>query len=763
MTRMPFFRFCFAAALATLLVGCPDNTGVAPSGAGDDASPPPPDMGPMEMSVPDVPDVASLEEGPGPLSPRVQNETCRLPPAPPVGAMRLERAFPELTFERPLWMGYAPNDDRFVYFVEQAGRILVADAENPVTTEVFFEEEVRRGHNEEGLLGLAFHPDYVENGRFFIYYSASNPVRTVLSELRRSAARETVADPTTERVLLEIDQPFGNHNGGDIQFGPDGYLYVAVGDGGAGGDPLGNGQNPETLLATVLRIDVDSEDPGCGTPYGIPEDNPFAMERCQPGVTPAGAPEVFAWGLRNVWRMSFDKGTGALWGGDVGQDAREEINIIENGHNYGWSQVEGDICFQGDCDLEVFSEPVYAYDHDEGKSVTGGYVYRGSRLPELWGKYIFGDYETGRIWALERVPGGPPEVTPLTHSRRRIVSFGESPNGELYVVTFDADIQQLERVDPPMNLEPFPQRLSETGCYSDIANLVLAPGVVRFDVNSPLWTDGAVKLRSVALPPGETMYYQPDGAFGLPLGTVVLKTFTLEDGAGNVRRLETRVIHRDPNGWNGYTYRWEDDQQDAVLLDGALTEEVEGPTGRFTWIYPSRAQCDHCHVERFGYAVGLASRQLNRLYDYEGGTFNQLAAFAGAGLMEQAPEALPSTLPAFPDPHDDSASLEARVRGLLDANCASCHLPDGPTDAEIDLRVTTPFEEMKLCNIEPTRGESGIENAMLLAPGEPIRSVLVERMRTRGEGQMPPLGTSIIDGFGSALVGAWIEEMEGCP
>ena len=157
MTRMPFFRFCFAAALATLLVGCPDNTGVAPSGAGDDASPPPPDMGPMEMSVPDVPDVASLEEGPGPLSPRVQNETCRLPPAPPVGAMRLERAFPELTFERPLWMGYAPNDDRFVYFVEQAGRILVADAENPVTTEVFFEE------NQDGQASRASLEEALEN------------------------------------------------------------------------------------------------------------------------------------------------------------------------------------------------------------------------------------------------------------------------------------------------------------------------------------------------------------------------------------------------------------------------------------------------------------------------------------------------------------------------------------------------------------------------------------------------------------------------
>ena len=715
----------------------------------------------MEMGAPPDAGGPNYEEGPGPLSPRVENETCRLPAAPPVGAMRLVRAFPELSFNRLLWMGSAPNDDRFIYFVEQDGRILVADAGNPVSTKVFLEEEVRRGHNEEGLLALAFHPDYLQNGRFFIYYSASNPRRAVLSELRRSAARESVADPTTERVLLEIEQPFGNHNGGDIQFGPDGYLYLAVGDGGAGGDPLGHGQQATTLLATMLRIDVDSEDAACGTPYGIPADNPFAAERCQPGVAPAGAPEVFAWGLRNVWRMSFDRATGELWAGDVGQDEREEIDIVENGHNYGWNQMEGAICFRGNCDPEAFTAPVYDYDHDDGKSVTGGFVYRGSRLPELWGKYIFGDYETGRIWALERVQGGPPEVTLLTYSRKRISSFGEGPDGELYVLTFDDNVQQLERAAPPMNLEPFPERLSETGCFSDTANLVLAPGVIPYDVNSPLWSDGAIKLRALALPRGGQMTYDADGVFGLPVGSVLIKTFTLENPAGQIRRIETRMMRRDPNGWNGYTFRWDEDEQDAVLLSGKLSEDIEGQSGVIDWGYPSRAQCDHCHVERLGYAAGITTRQLNGLYDYPGGTFNQLAALAGAGYLT-LPGA-PSTLPAIPDPHDDSASLDARVRGLLDVNCAMCHQPDGPADAETDLRAMTPLEDMELCNVEPLRGDMGIENALLLAPGDPGRSVLLERMRVRGEDQMPPIGSSIIDGFGSALVGAWIQELPGCP
>jgi len=709
----------------------------------------------------DAPGPNQYEQGPGPLSPRVENENCRLPPAPPVGAMRLASAFPNLSFDRLLWMGAPQNDDRFIYFVEQGGRILVADAGNPAQTKVFLEEEVRRGHNEEGLLGMAFHPDYTENGRFYIYYSASNPVRTVLSEFQRSAARESVADPTTERVLLDISQPFGNHNGGDIQFGPDGFLYVAVGDGGAGGDPLGHGQQTNSLLGTILRIDVDNADPACGTAYGIPEDNPFAAERCQPGVAPMGAPEIYAWGLRNIWRMSFDRSTGELWAADVGQDAREEIDIIENGHNYGWNQVEGDRCYRGNCDLDAFAAPVFTYGHDLGKSVTGGYVYRGSRLPELWGKYIFGDFETGRIWALERIPGDAPEVTLLTHSRQRISSFGEAPDGELYVLTFDADVQQLERAAPPMNLEPFPERLSQTGCFSDTANLVLAPGVIPYAVNSPLWSDGALKSRAMALPRGTQMTYQADGTYVLPVGTVLIKTFTIDDPNGRNLRLETRMTRRDPNGWNGYTFRWEEDQQDAVLLAGKLAEEVQGPTGAFEWAYPSRAQCDNCHVERLNYAAGITTRQLNRLYDYDGGTFNQLAALAGAGYLE-IPQA-PSTLPSFPDPRDNDATLDARVRGLLDANCAMCHQPDGPADAEIDLRSTTPLAETELCNIEPLRGETGIENPLLIAPGEPTRSVLLERMRIRGDDQMPPLGSNIIDGFGSAMVGAWIQEMSGCP
>jgi hypothetical protein len=221
------------------------------------------------------------------------------------------------------------------------------------------------------------------------------------------------------------------------------------------------------------------------------------------------------------------------------------------------------------------------------------------------------------------------------------------------------------------------------------------------------------------------------------------------------------MIRRDANGWNGYTFRWEEDQRDAVLLSGKLNEDVVGEAGAFTWSYPSRSQCDHCHVERLNYTVGVNTRQLNRLFDYDGVTFNQLAALANAGYVT-LPE-LPSQLPKFADPRNNDETLEHRVRALLDANCANCHQPDGPSDAEIDLRETTPFAETKLCNVEPLQGDLDIQNPLLLAPGDPARSVLLQRMLIRGKDQMPPIGSNLVDRFGSAMVGAWIQEMAACP
>ncbi|MDA1280663.1 MAG: PQQ-dependent sugar dehydrogenase, partial [Chloroflexi bacterium] len=251
--------------------------------------------------------------------------------------------------------------------------------------------------NEEGLLGLAFHPAYASNGYFFVYYSAANPRRSVLSRFTVSANPE-IADPVSETIILEVPQPFSNHNGGSLVFGPDGYLYLGLGDGGSGGDPQGHGQNPTTLLGSIIRIDVDTT--SNTKKYGIPAGNPFATSPDGPNDP---RPEIWAYGLRNPWRFSFDRTSGDLWVGDVGQNAWEEVNVVESGGNYGWNILEGKHCFEpsSNCNPTGTILPITEYSHSGGNcSVTGGHVSRSSAIPELTGVYLYADYCSGRIWGL---------------------------------------------------------------------------------------------------------------------------------------------------------------------------------------------------------------------------------------------------------------------------------------------------------------------------------------------------------------------------
>jgi glucose/arabinose dehydrogenase len=291
---------------------------------------------------------------------------------------------------------------------------------------------------EEGLLGLAFHPQYAKNGYLFVNYTASPPRRTVVARYRVSASDPNKADPQSESMLLEIAQPYENHNGGQLAFGPDGYLYIAVGDGGGGGDPHGNGQNLATLLGSMLRIDVDAT--AGGAKYGIPPDNPFASG------TAGERPEIWAYGLRNPWRFSFDPVTQELWAGDVGQDKWEEIDIISKGKNYGWNVMEGTHCHnppQG-CPQAGLELPLHEYGQSGGQSVTGGHVYRGQRLPQLRGAYVFADFIGGRIWRLDRDAQGKAAVSLLAESQLQISSFGVDRDGELYLCAFDGRLYRFE-------------------------------------------------------------------------------------------------------------------------------------------------------------------------------------------------------------------------------------------------------------------------------------------------------------------------------
>ncbi|MEM6841091.1 MAG: PQQ-dependent sugar dehydrogenase [Bacteroidota bacterium] len=355
-------------------------------------------------------------------------------------------AYPELSFNRPVDFQHAGDGSNRVFVVEQEGVISVFDDDISVQNKSTFLDisgAVDDRSNEEGLLGLAFDPDYSTNGHFFVNYTIST-ARTRISRFTASAANPSQADPNSELIILEFEQPFGNHNGGQLAFGLDGYLYIAVGDGGSGGDPQGHGQNLTTLLGSILRIDVSQSSEQ--NPYVIPDDNPFV------GATAGERPEIYAYGLRNPWRFSFDSETGQLWTGDVGQNAREEVNIIENGGNYGWNITEGNACFEpaNNCNTAEITLPVLDYGHTQGdRSVTGGGVYRGTELSNLVGQYIFADFVSGRVWAATTDDLSNVTVSELLDSNLAISSFGINAEQELLLCAFDGRIYQLEPVASP--------------------------------------------------------------------------------------------------------------------------------------------------------------------------------------------------------------------------------------------------------------------------------------------------------------------------
>lgn len=348
--------------------------------------------------------------------------------------LELKEAFPNLTFHQPVDLQHAGDGTNRIFVVSKPGVIYVFENNpNVPAADVFLDitDRVSAVASEMGLLGLAFHPDYENNGYFFVNYTAANPRRTVIARFEVSDTNPDSADAASELILLEYNQPFGNHNGGQVAFGPDGYLYIASGDGGGSGDTQGNAQNKENLLGTVIRIDVDNTDDGLN--YAIPPDNPYV------GNTEGYREEIFAHGLRNPWRMSFDFETGWLWCGDVGQVGWEIIHLIENGKNYGWNIIEGSHCFNPPegCDTTGLEMPLFEYEWGvDGQAITGGYVYRGDTHPGLYGKYIYGDYVFGTIWALEYDGVNDPVNEVLFDTDYLISSFGIDEHGEIYIIGY---------------------------------------------------------------------------------------------------------------------------------------------------------------------------------------------------------------------------------------------------------------------------------------------------------------------------------------
>ena len=359
-------------------------------------------------------------------------------------------AFPNLSFNRPVAMARIPGDRDLIFVVEQPG-VIVSFPNDSSTTDkqvmLDIHERVNSKGNEEGLLGLAFHPKFAENGEFYVYYSAMNPGprRSIVSRFRASKNNPRRASAgSEEQIWVSKDDPFENHNGGCIEFGPDGYLYISLGDSGAADDPLTTGQNPKDWFGSILRIDVDH--PAGGKKYGIPADNPAKRSP----KFKDWAPEVYCIGLRNVWKFTFDRATGTCWAGDVGQNIWEEVDIIVNGGNYGWSYEESFHPFHPRTKVDRSSpllKPVVEYKHDVGQSITGGYVYRGEKIPALKGAYVYGDFQSGRIWALREAKGkltANKEIVDIKKEKPlNIAAFGEDADGELYILAFDGKIHKF--------------------------------------------------------------------------------------------------------------------------------------------------------------------------------------------------------------------------------------------------------------------------------------------------------------------------------
>lgn len=657
-------------------------------------------------------------------------------------------AYPALSFSQPLSVQRAPGDDTHLYVAQQGGLIRVFDARTPstATSNVFLDLTDRtRINGEQGLLGLAFDPDFATNGFVYVNYSANhNPDvsagDSVIARFTVPDREARVADRDSEVQLLRFVDRFSNHNGGDLAFGPDKLLYISTGDGGGSNDPDNNAQNIEDLRGKILRIFPR------GTPAEVvPQDNPF--------VGTAGRDEIWAYGLRNPFRMSFDGAR--LWVGDVGQNAIEEIDLIVKGGNYGWRKFEGTrLNMPDDPAIPSAIPPIYQYGRTEGTTITGGRVYRGGAIPALVGRYVYGDFGAGTVWALSETDGVATDNVRIGQVPNPS-SFGLDLDGEILITAYDG---KLYRPIPAAGGGgAFPQTLSQTGLFADLATLRPSRGVIPYEPNAPFWSDGATKRRWLAVP-GTTarITFSETGNWEFPVGTVTVKHFEIRLANGGTKRLETRVFLNTANdGWQGYTYRWNDAGTDATLLPGADTVELavddgNGGTRNQTYAFPSRTQCHQCHTAAAGKVLGIRTAQLNR-----GGDASPLVELDQAGYFDRA-IGDPATLPALADPFG-GANLESRARAYLETNCAQCHQPGGPTPVDMDLRASTPIEQTQTVGVMGQGSSVGGATVRIVA-GDKDTSLVWTRMNSLVEGQrMPPLSSHVIDARGLELIGQWID------
>ncbi len=730
------------------------------------------------------------------LEKRVPWTTSRVLGSPePPPPYRTEPAFPKLPkFEEPLDLTFAPGTNR-LFVAGRWGKIWSFVNKRDVEKADLALELKTKGGGKQIIYGFTIHPRFKDNGYLFVTWipDPSKERQPKGARVSRFTVKgePPVIDRASEKVIFEW--PNGGHNGGCLKFGPDGCLYLATGDGSGIADQLNIGQDLGSVFAKLLRLDVDNAPPGQG--YAVPKDNPFVKIK-------GARPEVYAYGLRQLWRFSFDRKTGDLWGGEVGQDLWEMIYKIEKGGNYGWSVMEGTHPFRPERKKgpTPILKPVVEHPHSDFRSITGGFVYRGKRLRELSGAhtYIYGDFDTGRIWMLELQPwssvregktvhvvGNHRELARTTY---RIVSFGEDAAGELYFLDFTGGgIHQLVKAPVAKPQAKFPRKLSDTGIFTSTKDHKVAPGVIPYSVNAQLWGDHAAKERFLAIPGNgqigfdEITYPQPSpGAppgWRFPDGTVLVKTFSMDMERGNPKsrkRLETRILHFQQfpgtqeygdQYWRGYTYVWNDEQTDAELLDAAgldkmLKIKIGDKTVEQKYRFPSRAECTLCHTNAAKFALGVSTLQMNRDHNYDGVIANQLATLNHIGLFTKKLPQTPDKLPRLADFHDERQPLDVRARSYLHSNCSHCHMKWGGGNAEFKLLATLPLNELGVVNVKPAHGDFGLKGAKLLVPGHPEQSIILNRMERTGLGRMPHIGSHVPDEKAVRLIRDWIKDVK---
>ena len=689
-------------------------------------------------------------------------------------------AFENLTFDTPVDIQRVPGTSYFVVVEQNTSQIKIFENDSEVSeTSVFIDlaDRVFTTGFEFGLVKITFDPDFETNGFFYVTYSTNNELSpdvclefcSVVSRFSSSGELGLVGDPDTEEVILSLPQESNIHNVGHLVFGPDGFLYIGVGDEGGANDPKNNAQNRTNLYGSILRVDVSGD-----LPYDIPQDNPFVgLGLEDEGVVGAGNPirsEIWAYGLRNPHRFSFDPVHGFILAGDVGQDSTEEINRIEPGGNYGWRVFEGSqehILEGTGRDQSYMILPLVEYDRSLGSCVIGGDFYQGSLFPSLIDSFIYGDCTRGNLWSLRIDENG--EVVENVNIGNigggvSVVSFLMDEE-EIYIVNISQGIiQKLVVNENPESRVP--EKLSETGVFIDLETLTTPNDLIPYDVSAPLWSDAAVKSRWFTIPEDKFVRFEARSSWDFPVGSVFVKHFAMDldeiDQENALTNLETRLFIHTIEGWVGYSYKWNEDQSEAFLVEEAESIELDIMTdeGMITqeYYYPSTADCWFCHNVTAGYVLGLKTAQINRDFQFPIAIDNQIRVYDHIELFTDMIDHPSNYEHVFSSLDDSYSTIEHKARSYLASNCSHCHNGINPLPTDIDLSYPSIDYPLNAIDKEPL-SDLGVDDAKIIFPGDRNRSVLWLRINATDDNRMPPLATSRIDEAAVDLIGEWIDRM----